>query len=157
MYLYGEQKEKAMSDKDQYYLVKKKAIPEVLIKVVEAKKMLEKDKSITIQEATEMVGLGRSSFYKYKDDIFPFRDDVKGKTITFMLQMNDTPGQLSRLLKIIAESKANILTIHQTIPINGMASLTLSVEIPAEGEISDLTSDLEKQEGVYFVKVLARE
>ena len=146
-----------MSDNNQYYLVKKKAVPEVLLKVVEVKKLLEKDANITIQEATEKVGLGRSSFYKYKDDIFPFRDDVKGKTITFVLQMNDEPGQLSKLLKVIADSKANILTIHQTIPINGMASLTLSVEIPAEGEISDLTSDLEKQEGVYYVKVLSRE
>lgn len=146
-----------MSDNNQYYLVKKKAIPEVLLKVVEVKKLLEKDANITIQEATEKVGLGRSSFYKYKDDIFPFRDDVKGKTITFVLQMNDEPGQLSKLLKVIADSKANILTIHQTIPINGMASLTLSVEIPTEGEISDLTSDLEKQEGVYYVKVLSRE
>lgn len=146
-----------MSDNNQYYLIKKKAVPEVLLKVVEVKKLLEMDKNITIQEATESVGLGRSSFYKYKDDIFPFRDDVKGKTITFVLQMDDKPGQLSKLLRMIADSKANILTIHQTIPINGMASLTLSVEIPSEGEISDLISDLEKQEGVYYVKVLARE
>jgi chorismate mutase len=146
-----------MSDNNQYYLIKKKAVPEVLLKVVEVKRLLEMDKNITIQEATESVGLGRSSFYKYKDDIFPFRDDVKGKTITFVLQMDDKPGQLSKLLRIIADSKANILTIHQTIPINGMASLTLSVEIPSEGEISDLISDLERQEGVYYVKVLARE
>lgn len=146
-----------MSDNNQYYLIKKKAVPEVLLKVVEVKRLLEMDKNITIQEATESVGLGRSSFYKYKDDIFPFRDDVKGKTITFVLQMDDKPGQLSKLLRMIADSKANILTIHQTIPINGMASLTLSVEIPSEGEISDLISDLEKQEGVYYVKVLARE
>lgn len=146
-----------MSNNNQYYLIKKKAVPEVLLKVVEVKRLLEMDKNITIQEATESVGLGRSSFYKYKDDIFPFRDDVKGKTITFVLQMDDKPGQLSKLLRIIADSKANILTIHQTIPINGMASLTLSVEIPSEGEISDLISDLERQEGVYYVKVLARE
>ena len=146
-----------MSDNNQYYLIKKKAVPEVLLKEVEVKRLLEMDKNITIQEATESVGLGRSSFYKYKDDIFPFRDDVKGKTITFVLQMDDKPGQLSKLLRIIADSKANILTIHQTIPINGMASLTLSVEIPSEGEISDLISDLERQEGVYYVKVLARE
>ncbi len=146
-----------MSDNDQYYLIKKKAVPEVLLKVVETKKLLEQDKNITIQEAAEKVGLGRSSFYKYKDDIFPFRDDVKGKTITFVLQMNDQPGQLSNLLRMIADSQANILTIHQTIPINGVASLTLSVEIPAEGEISDLISDLERQDGVYYAKVLARE
>jgi chorismate mutase len=146
-----------MSDNDQYYLIKKKAVPEVLLKVVETKKLIEQDKNITIQEATEKVGIGRSSFYKYKDDIFPFRDDVKGKTITFVIQMNDQPGQLSKLLKMIADYQANILTIHQTIPINGVASLTLSVEIPAEGEISDLISDLEKQDGVYFAKVLARE
>ncbi|NLL92552.1 MAG: ACT domain-containing protein [Clostridiales bacterium] len=146
-----------MGDNNQYYLIKQKAVPEVLLKVVEAKKILERNMSITVQEATEMVGLGRSSFYKYKDDIFPFRDNVKGKTITFVLQMDDQPGQLSNLLKTIADNQANILTIHQTIPINGVASLTLSVEIPTNDEISDLISDLERQEGVHYIKVLARE
>lgn len=121
-----------MQDEGKYYVLKKKAVPEVLLKVVEAKRLLESERAISIQEATEQVGLSRSSFYKYKDDIFPFHDNARGKTITFVLQMDDEPGLLSGVLKQIAEDNANILTIHQTIPINGVASLTLSVEIGPE-------------------------
>ena len=121
-----------MQDEGKYYVLKKKAVPEVLLKVVEAKRLLESERAISIQEATEQVGLSRSSFYKYKDDIFPFHDNARGKTITFVLQMDDEPGLLSGVLKQIAEYNANILTIHQTIPINGVASLTLSVEIGPE-------------------------
>ncbi len=146
-----------MSEENKYYLIKQRAVPEVLLKVLEAKRLLESERALTIQEATERVGLGRSSFYKYKDDIFPFHENVKGKTITFVLQMDDEPGILSQVLKLIATYNANILTIHQTIPINGVASLTLSVEIPAEGNISDMIEELERQSGIHYVKVLARE
>ena len=146
-----------MNDEHKYYLIKQRAVPEVLMKVLEAKRLLESERGLTIQQATERVGLGRSSFYKYKDDIFPFHENAKGKTITFVLQMDDKPGILSDLLRVIAQYEANILTIHQTIPINGLASLTLSVEIPAEGEISGLVEELEKQNGIHYVKVLAFE
>ncbi|MFQ9933535.1 MAG: ACT domain-containing protein [Lachnospiraceae bacterium] len=146
-----------MSEENKYYLIKQRAVPEVLLKVLKAKRLLETERALTIQEATERVGLGRSSFYKYKDDIFPFHENVKGKTITFVLQMDDEPGMLSKVLKLIAEYKANILTIHQTIPINGVASLTFSVEIPAESDISGMIEELEKQSGMHYVKVLARE
>ena len=76
-----------MEEKNRYYVVTKKAVPEVLLKVVEAKRLLESAKASTVQEAADMVGISRSSFYKYKDDIFPFHDNAKGKTITFMIQM----------------------------------------------------------------------
>ena len=108
-------------ENQKYYLIKQKAVPEVLLKVIEAKRLLESEKVMTIQEAAEKVGLSRSSFYKYKDDIFPFHENVKGRTVTFVLQMDDQPGMLSQVLKIIACYSANILTIHQTIPINGVA------------------------------------
>lgn len=146
-----------MSDENKYYLIKQRAVPEVLLKVLEAKRLLESERALTIQEATERVGLGRSSFYKYKDDIFPFHENAKGKTITFVLQMDDEPGLLSQVLSVIANYKANILTIHQTIPINGVASLTLSVEIPVEGDTSGLIDELERGNGIHYVKVLARE
>ena len=105
-----------------------------------------------------MVGISRSSFYKYKDDIFPFHDNAKGKTITFMIQMDDETGLLSDVLHIVADYHANILTIHQSIPINGIASLTLSVEILATtGDISAMMQDIEIQCGVQYIKILARE
>lgn len=104
-----------MKDDGKYYIVKKKAVPEVLLKVVEAKRLLDSEKVITVQEATEQVGISRSSFYKYKDDIFPFHDNARGKTITLMLQLDDLPGLLSNVLNHITKYHANILTIHQTV------------------------------------------
>lgn len=142
----------------KYFVVKQKAVPEVLLKVVEAKRLLESERVSTVQEATDRVGISRSSFYKYKDDIFPFHDNAKGKTITFMIQMDDEPGLLSDVLHIVAEYQANILTIHQSIPINGIASLTLSVEIlPNTGDLSSMVESIEKQKGIQYLKILARE
>ena len=121
--------QKQVSEKKKYFVVRERAVPEVLLKVVEAKKLLDSGKVDTVQDAAERTGISRSSFYKYKDDILPFHDNAKGKTITFILQMDDEPGLLSDVLKIIAEFHGNILTIHQTIPLNGVASLTISVDI----------------------------
>ena len=147
-----------MEEKSKYFVVKQKAVPEVLLKVVEAKKLLESERVITVQEATDRVGLSRSSFYKYKDDIFPFYDNAKGKTITLVMQMDDEPGLLSDLLHIVAVYHANILTIHQSIPVNGVATLTLSVEVlESTGNVSRMVEDMEEKHGVHYVKILARE
>ncbi|MDD6615967.1 MAG: ACT domain-containing protein [Lachnospiraceae bacterium] len=147
-----------MPEKTKYFVVREKAVPEVLLKVVEAKRLLDTKKVETVQEAADLVGISRSSFYKYKDDIFPFRDNVKGKTLTFVLQMDDEPGLLSDVLNVIAEYHANILTIHQSIPINGVASLTLSVEVlPQTGDISSMIETIEGKEGIHYLKILARE
>ena len=147
-----------MEEKSKYFMVKQKAVPEVLLKVVEAKKLLESERVITVQEATDRVGISRSSFYKYKDDIFPFYDNAKGKTITLVMQMDDEPGLLSDLLHVVAVYRANILTIHQSIPVNGVATLTLSVEVlETTGNVSKMVEDIEEKDGVHYVKILARE
>ena len=132
-----------MANDIKYYVVKQKALPEVLLKVAQVNRLVE---------------ISRSSYYKYKDDIFPFRDNVKGKTITFVLSMDDEPGLLSLVLNKIAEFKANILTIHQTIPVNGVASLTLSVDIlPTTGDSSKMIEEIEQLEGIRYLKILSRE
>lgn len=147
-----------MEETTKYFVVRKKAIPEVLLKVVEAKRLLESEKVPTVQEAVDAVGISRSSFYKYKDDIFQFHDNSQGTTITLTFQMDDEPGLLSDVLKIIAEYQANILTIHQSIPINGVASLSLSVQVlQTTGDISKMIEKMEEQKGVHHVKILARE
>ena len=147
-----------MGEKGKYFLVKEKAVPEILLKVVEAKKLLESEKVLTIQEATDVVGISRSSFYKYKDDILPFYDNTKGKTVTFVLQMDDERGLLSDLLRIVAVYKANILTIYKSLPVNSIATLTISVEVkPDTGSLSGMTEEMEAMEGVHYVKILARE
>ena len=147
-----------MQEKASYYVVKQKAVPEVLLKVVEAKRLLESEKVATVQEAVDMVDISRSSFYKYKDDIFPFHDDAQGRTITLTFQMDDEPGLLSDVLKIIADFKANILTIHQSIPINGIASLSISVQVLEQtGDVSEMIATMETWKGVHHVKILAKE
>ncbi|MCI8894276.1 MAG: ACT domain-containing protein [Lachnospiraceae bacterium] len=147
-----------MEAKTSYFVLKKKAVPEVLLKVVEAKRLLDSERADSVQEATEMVGISRSSFYKYKDDIFPFHDNAKGKTITMVIQMDDEPGLLSVVLRTIADYHANILTIHQSIPINGVASLTLSIDVlPNTGDVSMMVDQIEQETGIHYLKILARE
>ena len=149
---------KDMKEKTKYFVVREKAVPEVLLKVVEAKRMLDTKRAGTVQEAADQVGISRSSFYKYKDDIFPFHDTAKGRTITLVIQLDDEPGLLSVVLKTVAEFHANILTIHQSIPINGIASLTLSVDVlPQTGDVAEMLEHIEEQEGIHYVKILARE
>lgn len=147
-----------MAEDNQYYVVRNKAVPDVLLKVVEAKRLLACERAFSVQEATERVGISRSSFYKYKDDIFPFHDNARGRTITFVMQMDDVPGLLSAVLKIIAEYNGNILTINQTIPINGVASLTLSIDVlPITGDTSSMLEGIEQLEGIHYLKILGRE
>lgn len=147
-----------MTDPNSYFLVKKKALPEVLLKVVEAKSLFESEKVQSVQEAVDAVGISRSSFYKYKDDIFTFHDDAQGKTITLTFQMDDRPGLLAELLKIIAIHGANILTIHQSIPINSVASLSISVQVlQTTQDVAKMIEEMESKEGVHHVKILAKE
>ena len=143
-----------MTEPTKYFVVTKKAVPEVLLKVVEAKRLLESGKLPTIQDAVDAVGISRSSFYKYKDDIFPFHEQARGKTITFIIQMDDEPGLLSAVLQTIAKFHGNILTIHQSIPINGVATLTLSVDIlPGRGDAEAMVEDIERTEGIHYLKL----
>lgn len=115
----------------KYYIVSAEALPEVFIKVAEARRMLQ------VGEAARMVGISRSAFYKYKDAVQPFQDMKAGHIITFYALLKDNPGVLSNFLSIFANSGANILTINQTIPTNGCAGVTISAET------RDMVEDLE--------------
>ena len=141
-----------MKKTTNYFVVKEKAVPEVLLKVLETKRVP------TVQDAVEQVGISRSSFYKYKDDIFRFHDNSQGTTLTMTFNIDDEPGVLSEVLKNIADFGANILTIHQSIPINGIAALSLSIQVlQTTGDISGMLERLEAQQGVHQVKLLAKE
>ncbi len=147
-----------MKETTGYYVVKQKAVPEVLLKVVEAKRLVESGKALSVQEAVDEVGISRSSFYKYKDDIFPFHDNAQGTTITLTFQMDDETGLLSDVLKIVVDCGANILTIHQSIPISGVASLSLSVQVlPTTSDVSEMIEAMETKPGVHHVKILAKD
>ena len=147
-----------MAEKTSFFVLREKAVPEVLLKVVEAKRLLDSGRAESVQDATDAAGISRSSFYKYKDDIFPYHENAKGKTITMVIQLDDEPGLLSVVLKTIAEFHANILTIHQSVPVNGIASLTLSIDIfPATGDVTDMQSQIESVQGIHYAKIIARE
>lgn len=113
--------------KPKYYLVEASALPEVFLKVTEAKALLETGEARTVAEAVERVGLSRSAFYKYKDCIAPFRDMKRDTIMTFHVKLHDKPGTLASVLSIFTESGANILTINQSIPANGVALVTISI------------------------------
>ena len=147
-----------MREESKYYIVREKAIPDILIKVIESKNLLNYDKNMSISEAVERLGISRSSFYKYKDDIFLFNDTSRGRTITLAMQILDKRGLLSEILSLVSLNYANILTIHQSLPLNGKASISLTVEIAKDrGDLAKLLEDLDKKEGIIDVKTLARE
>ena len=129
----------------KYYIVSADALPEIFIKVAEAKRMLQVGEAATVGEAARKTGISRSAFYKYKDAVQPFQDMKAGHIITFYALLKDNPGVLSSYLSIFANSGANILTINQTIPTNGRAGVTVSIEssdmtVPMEEMISRLTT-----------------
>ena len=147
-----------MAEKSNYFVLRAKAVPEVLLKVVEAKRLLDSGKLESVQEATDAVGISRSSFYKYKDDIFEFHENVRGKTITFLIEMRDEPGLLSDVLMIVAKSRANILTIHQSIPVSGMASTSISVQVmPETGDVTEMMDQIDAMDGVKSLRILGAE
>ncbi|PHV72016.1 hypothetical protein CS063_00635 [Sporanaerobium hydrogeniformans] len=147
-----------MRERRQFYVVDKKVLPEVFLKVVEAKNLLEKDKTLTVQEVAERMGISRSSFYKYKDAILPFYEKGKGEALTMLIHLQDERGRLSDVLNCIADAGANILTINQMVPMNGIAIINLCLQtFNMKSEIEDLISQLEELEGVQEIKILARE
>ena len=147
-----------MAEKTSFFVLREKAVPEVLLKVVEAKRLLDSGRAESVQDATDAVGISRSSFYKYKDDIFPYHENAKGKTVTMVIQLDDEPGILSLVLKTIADFHANVLTIHQSIPVNGIASLSLSIDVfPATGDVEVMKNSIESVQGIHYAKILARE
>lgn len=147
-----------MYDEEKFYMVKKDALPDALLKVTKVNALLNSGKVKTIREAINVVGISRSSYYKYKDDIFPIHEKLQGKTITFVMEMEDVPGRLSDILKIVAECKANILSIHQSIPVNNIALITLSVLVlPITDDVTKLFDKMEHAEGIHNLKIVSAE
>ena len=117
-----------MAQLPKYYIVEAQALPEVFLKVAEAKWLLETGEVATVDDAARATGISRSAFYKYRDSISPFQNLMAGRILTFQLLLRDMTGLLSSILTIFAQFGANILTINQAIPTNGCASVTISAE-----------------------------
>ena len=147
-----------MNDKAEYYIVRKRAVPDVLRGVVRANQLLASGKAKTVNEAAEMAGISRSSYYKFKDDIEEFHDNAAGMNVTLSCEIDDEPGILAGLLGAIAECNANILTIHQSIPISGVADLSISLQIRENTEdIGGMIRKIEALGGVRKIRIMGRD
>lgn len=141
--------------REPFYLVREDALSESMVKVLEAKKLLESGRVLTVKEAVERVGLSRSAFYKYKDGIFPFHQVVKEEIVTLFCYLEDRPGTLTKLLEKLARNKGNVLTIHQTIPLQGRANVSLSVDTSMlSTDLNELIQELEEIDEILKVDIV---
>ena len=145
-----------MTQLPKYYIVEAKALPEVFLKVAEAKWLLETGEVNTVNEAAKATGISRSAFYKYRDAIAPFQNMMAGRILTFQFLLRDVTGLLSSILTIFAQSGANIVTINQSIPTNGCASVTISAETTNMTEgVEEMVRALSVTTGVLKAEILA--
>ena len=145
-----------MTKKPKYYIIEASALPEVFLKVAEAKRLLSIGEAATVNEATHMTDVSRSAFYKYRDAILPFQNMMKGRIITFQFLLNDEPGMLSAILTAFAQYDANILTINSIVPTNGCALVTISAETTDMSvTLEELLNQLSATPGVIKAEILA--
>lgn len=145
-----------MTQLPKYYIVEAKALPEVFLKVAEAKWLLETGEATTVNEAARATGISRSAFYKYRDAISPFQNLMAGRILTFQFILRDVTGLLSSILSIFAQFGANILTINQTIPTSGCASVTISAETTnMTSGVEEMVRTLSAISGVLKAEILA--
>ena len=145
-----------MAAKPKYYIVEASALPEVFLKVAEAKRLLSTGEASTVNEATRMTDISRSAFYKYRDAVLPFQNMMTGRIITFQILLHDEPGLLSEILKLFAETRANIITINSIGPSNGTAVVTISAEtMDLTISLEDMMHQLAAIRGVVKADVLA--
>ena len=144
-----------MSTAPKYYIVEASALPEVFLKVAEAKRLLSTGEASTVNEATKMTDISRSAFYKYRDAVLPFQNMMTGRIITFQLLLQDEPGILSNILGIFADQRANIITINSIVPTNGCAVVTISAEtINLTVPVEELLQHLRQTPGVVKADIL---
>ena len=145
-----------MSTTPKYYIVEASALPEVFLKVAEAKRLLSTGEASTVNEATKMTDISRSAFYKYRDSVLPFQNMMTGRIITFQLLLHDEPGLLSNVLDVFADHKANIITINSIVPTNGTAVVTISAEtMDLTIQLEELLRQLRQTKGIIKAEVLA--
>ena len=145
-----------MATKPKYYIVEASALPEVFLKVAEAKRLLSTGEASTVNEATRMTDISRSAFYKYRDAVLPFQNMMTGRIITLQLLLHDEVGLLSELLDVFADTNVNILTINSIVPTNGTAVVTISADtMEINTTLEEMVHMLRTFKGVVKVEVLA--
>ena len=145
-----------MEKTPKYYVIEASALPEIFLKVAEAKRLLSTGEASTVNEAAKMTGISRSAFYKYRDAVLPFQHMMSGRVITFQFLLQDEPGALSCLLAVFTEHKANIQTINSIVPTNGCAIVTISAEtIDLNISVEDMLRLTRQVKGVLKADILA--
>ena len=145
-----------MASTPKYYIVEASALPEIFLKVAEAKHLLTTGQAATVNDAAKMTGISRSAFYKYRDTLLPFQNMTSGRIITFQLLLHDRPGMLQGILGIFSEQNTNIITINSLVPTDGCAVVTISAEtIHINTDLEDLLQTLRDTPGVIKAEILA--
>jgi len=143
---------------NDYLIVEKSALPDYFIKVVEARRLLESGVYTQVIDAVNAAGISRSTYYKYKDKILEPSQLTVGRKASLMLQLNHQAGMLSKVISTLSACNANILTITQSLPIHGKASIMLSIDLSQLSRgIDDMVDELSGIDGVEQVRLLALE
>ncbi len=140
----------------KYYIVEATALPEIFLKVVEAKRLLATGEASTVNEATKKMDISRSAFYKYRDAVQPFRDMSNSQIITFQFLLKDEPGALQAILRAFTDHALNLMTVNSITPSNGCAVVTIAAETArASISIDDMLAVLQQTSGVIKAEILA--
>ena len=145
-----------MGSKPKYYIVEAAALPEVFLKVAEAKRLLATGEASTVNEAAKMTDISRSAFYKYRDAVQPFRNMNNSRIITFQFLLRDEPGALSAILNAFAQQQSNLLTVNSITPSNGCAVVTIAAETSqSTASVDEMLNTFQQTPGVIKAEVLA--
>ena len=145
-----------MASTPKYYIVEADALPEIFLKVAEVKRLLSTGIARTVNEATKMMDISRSAFYKYRDSVMPFEKSNVGRVITFQFMLHDEPGVLSAILTTYAQEEVNLLTINSVSPSNGSTLVTITAETSdMQSSLDELMLHLASIQGVIKADVLA--
>ncbi|MCF8566156.1 ACT domain-containing protein [Alicyclobacillus tolerans] len=139
---------------DPFYLIRRSHLPEVMRKTTEVTELLQRHPDLSVLEAVQEVGISRSAYYKYKDAVKPFYSAVHGHIVTIALSLGHERGVLSSVLNFLAQHHANILTINQSLPLQGMATVIVSMETrEMEGTLEAALEGLRSLPGVHEVRM----
>lgn len=128
----------------KYYVVSGDILPDVLEQVMQARILLQSGKAKRISEAVKMVGISRGTYYKYKDAVFSFNAEQSNRKAIMSMILRNEKGTLSKVLSLVSVKQVNVLAINQTIPINGIANVALTLDISdLEISIQSLVSLIE--------------
>lgn len=142
----------------KYLVIDKTMLPDVFEKVLLAKELLRTGEVTEITEAVKRVGISRSTFYKYKDGVFPLDDKSMGKKVTLSFLLSHKQGVLSNVLQTISNQGGNVLTINQDIPIHEIANVSITFETrDMTNSVDEVIEEVKEIEGVRKLVVVTME